>query len=391
VKAPRWVPSGERLAASLLAIAALTIVALALVARFELDREAELHREVIAGLQVEDSLEALRTQVNDLAAAARLVAATRDAAHVQNVARRAVEIDAEIDYLAQHPSREDRPAFEDLVRAVRVLSVNARSIATAHLEPRAPAPTTIEMDRAAAEAAVALERVLESQSARIHDRTISQIRVGEALRTYVSWLVAGSTLVLLGLFGVYRWARARERAAAVRIEQLAHYDVLTGLPNRVLLVDRLEQEVARARRTERGFALLMFDLDGFKQVNDSWGHAAGDRVLAMVGERARAAVRASDTVGRLGGDEFMAILPEASHEGAMQVAEKLREALSKPYPLAEGEARMGASGGVSFYGEHGDNAELLQRAADDALYEAKRRGKNRVLEARGAAQRSPAM
>ena len=390
MKAPRWVPSGERLAGSLLAIAAITIVALALLALFELDRETELHRDVIAGLQVEDSLESLRTQLKDLVHAARIAVLTRDADAQQLVEQRAVEIDAELDYLAQHPSREDLPVFADLARGARLLGVNARSAASGR-DAAVRASLAAEMERTATEVGTMLERVLEAQSARIHDRTLAQIRVSEALRTYVSWLVAGASIVLLGLFGFYRWARSRERDAAERIEQLAHYDVLTGLPNRVLLIDRLEQEVARARRNERGFALLMFDLDGFKQVNDQWGHAAGDRVLAMVGERARASVRASDTVGRLGGDEFLAILPEASREGAVQVAEKLREAIAQPYPLAEGKALLGASVGISFYGEHGDNAELLQRAADGALYEAKRRGKNRVVEARGAAQRSPAM
>jgi len=201
------------------------------------------------------------------------------------------------------------------------------------------------------------------------------------LRTYVSWLLAGSAVVLVGLFGFYRWAKTRERAAARRIEHLAHYDPLTDLPNRTLLADLLEREVARARRSERGFALLMFDLDGFKLVNDTWGHAAGDKLLAMVADRARGCMRASDMVGRLGGDEFLAILPEATHEGALQVAEKLREAMSAPYPLGRHTATLGASVGVSYFGEHGDDAESLQRSADMALYEAKRRGKNRVLEA----------
>jgi diguanylate cyclase (GGDEF)-like protein len=198
-------------------------------------------------------------------------------------------------------------------------------------------------------------------------------------------------VVLVGLFGFYRWVRARERAAAVRIEHLAHYDLVTGLPNRALLADRLELEIARARRSERGFALLMFDLDGFKTVNDTWGHAAGDAVLTMVARRSRQSVRASDTVGRMGGDEFLAILPEATREGALQVAEKLREALGQPYLLGGPVAHMGVSVGVSHFGEHGTDADTLQRAADAALYEAKRRGKNRILEAPADLQRSPAM
>ena len=135
------------------------------------------------------------------------------------------------------------------------------------------------------------------------------------------------------LFAATGACRRREREAVRRIEYLAHYDTITGLPNRALLSDRLAQETARARRGSETFAVLMFDLDGFKAVNDTWGHAAGDRVLVQVGERVRRCVRASDTVGRLGGDEFLAILPQTSLEGAIGVAEKLREALAEPYPL----------------------------------------------------------
>jgi diguanylate cyclase (GGDEF)-like protein len=222
---------------------------------------------------------------------------------------------------------------------------------------------------------------LESQSAGINNRMLAQLRVNDTLRTYVSWLLAGSAIVIVGLFGFYRWAKARENVAAQRIERLAHFDTLTGLPNRALLSELLAREVARAQRSERGFALLMLDLDGFKEVNDTWGHAVGDKVLAMVAERARHSVRATDTVGRLGGDEFLAILPEATHEGALQVAEKLRAALSEPYPLVSGSANLGASVGVSYFGEHGTESEALLRHADEALYEAKRRGKDRVLEA----------
>jgi diguanylate cyclase len=392
VNASRFLPSAERLAGGLLAIAALTIVALAVLVMFELDREADLHREVIGSLQVKDSLEELRTQLNDLVHAARLVAATGDGRPAQVIERRAVEIDAELDYLAQHPSREDRPAFDELARLARVLAVNARSVGSARAE-RGPAARSRaqEVDRLAESAEIALERTLESQAARINDRTLSQLRVNEILRGYVWWLLAGSAGLLLGLFAFYLRARVRERTVAERIERMAHYDPVTGLPNRSLLLDRLDQEVARAARGERGFAVLMIDLDGFKQVNDTWGHATGDKVLAAVGERARACVRASDTVGRLGGDEFLAILPDTQRAGALQAAEKLREALSRPYSIGKPLAHLGASIGVSYYGEDGTDAQALQRAADAALYEAKRRGKNRVLEAAAGAQRSPAV
>jgi diguanylate cyclase (GGDEF)-like protein len=181
------------------------------------------------------------------------------------------------------------------------------------------------------------------------------------------------------LFAAYRRVQRREREAQKRIEHLAHFDMVTGLPNRALLADRLAQETARSRRGGLGFAVLMFDLDGFKGVNDTWGHAAGDRVLALVGERVRKCVRASDTVGRLGGDEFLAILPETSLEGARGVAEKLREALREPYALDNATANLSTSIGVALFPEHGEDPEQLQRAADAALYRAKREGKDRTM------------
>lgn len=365
-------PSAERLAGTGLAIAAITILALALLARFELDREAALHRDVIASLQVKDSLEALRTQMNDLRGVARQVAAAPSPDALQAIERRAVEIDAELVYLAQHPLRSVGDAFEELAHAARLLAVNARSL------PGGPGGAKDEIERLGAQASLALERTLASQRRRINDSTVAQIRAGETLRAYVSWLLAGSVAVLVGLFGFYRWARLREARALRRIEHLAHYDGVTGLPNRALLTDRLEQEIARARRAGEEFGLLLFDLDGFKAVNDTWGHAAGDALLAIVAERSRRGVRASDTVGRLGGDEFLAILPGSSQEGALVVAEKLREALAQPYAIAGAAARLSASVGVSFFPQHGDTADALQKAADVALYDAKRAGRNRV-------------
>ena len=376
-----------RLAGTGLAIAAASIVAMALLARFELDREAALHRDVIASLHLKESLEDLRTQLNDLKSAARLAAGSADGAQ-QVIERRAVEIDAELRYLAQHPLRNDpRDGFAELAQASRLLVVNARSLA-ARVPPGGAGAA--EFERVAAEAAVSLERTLAAHRARVTESTLAQIRIGETLRAYVSWLLAGSVAVLLGLFGFYRWARVREARALRRIEHLAHHDAVTGLPNRALLTDRVEQEIARSVREQAGFALMLFDLDGFKAVNDAWGHAAGDAVLARVAERTRGCIRASDTVGRLGGDEFLAILPGASVEGALAVAEKLRLALSQPYTLPECDALLSASIGVSFFPQHGMDGDALRRVADAALYEAKRAGRNRIRLAGGAHGAVPA-
>lgn len=372
----------ERLAASGLAIAATTILALALLVLAELDREAKLHREVIAQLAVKDLLETLRMNLSELGHAARIAALTGTHESLRNIERVAADVEGALASLAQQPPRDDRFAvFDGLAQASRALVLNARSIKQTRAARGAAAAEVAarEAVRIATDASGALDRTLDSQAARINARTLAQIQVGETLRRYVAWLLAGSVAVLVGLFWFYREAKARERQALQRIEHLAHYDSVTGLPNRSLLTDRLEREVARAQRSKRAFAVLMYDLDGFKDVNDTWGHAAGDRVLEIVAERSRQCMRASDTVGRLGGDEFLAILPETTLEGAAAVAEKIRAALVQPYPLEKATARLSASIGVSLYPAHGTDAEALQRAADAALYRAKREGRNKVL------------
>jgi diguanylate cyclase len=374
-------PSASRLAAAGLAVAAIVIVALAALALAELDREGDLHREVLAGTHAKDSLESLRVQLAELGIAARIVALTGDPDAAQRIEARAVEAEAELAYLAQYASRDGTgAAFAELRQSVAALILQSRSVAAlrATRGTQGALASAASAEAAQLEARLALGSLLDSSTRRLNQRMLDQIRLGETLRAYVSWLLAGSVVVLIGLFATYRWAALRERAAQRRIEHLAHHDMVTSLPNRVLLSDRLEQETARARRGGTGFAVLMMDLDGFKQVNDRWGHAAGDRVLAMVAQRLRQCVRASDTVGRLGGDEFMAVLPEASLHGAVAVADKVVAALAQPYPIDKGEASLGASVGIAMYPVHGVEPDVLQKAADAALYQAKREGKNRV-------------
>ena len=377
----RVLPSRARLAGAGLAVAALTIGALGFMIMSELDREIELHRAVMAAQQVKDSLDKLRTHLNELRGAARLGAYTGDSEAFVDIDRRAAEVESELGYLAQRASADaPLPTFEELAPAARLLVVHARSISAARsLHGNLSASTLArEAQRVETEAVAALDRSDAAVTARINERTLAQMQLSERLRRYVSWLLAGSVGGLAVLFAAYRRVQMRERAAQERIERLAHFDMLTGLPNRALLMDRLSQESARAKRGARPFAVLMFDLDGFKKVNDTWGHAAGDYVLKQVGTRARTCVRASDTVGRLGGDEFLALLPETTLEGAQGVAEKLRAALREPYQVPKGTAALGASFGIAVFPQHGTDSEDLQRAADAALYRSKRDGKNRI-------------
>jgi diguanylate cyclase (GGDEF)-like protein len=174
-----------------------------------------------------------------------------------------------------------------------------------------------------------------------------------------------------------RIAHQQALSTSAQLETLALHDPLTGLANRRLLQDRVRMALKHVRRERGQMALLYLDLDGFKAVNDSLGHHAGDVLLQQVAERLQGAVRADDTVARLGGDEFMVALSRvAGAKEAARVADKIIEALAEPYDLEGAAARVTASIGLALYPEHGDNADALMQGADAALYEAKESGKN---------------
>jgi diguanylate cyclase (GGDEF)-like protein len=170
----------------------------------------------------------------------------------------------------------------------------------------------------------------------------------------------------------------RRRAAEERLAVLAQFDPLTGLPNRALFRDRLEQALAQAVRNRWQVGLLFIDLDRFKWVNDSLGHATGDELLNAVGKRLHACLRAGDTVARLGGDEFAVVLPDLdSPEAAGVVAEKMLEALKAPFAIAEQEMFAGASIGITVFPPDAADAEAMLRNADAAMYRAKEAGRGR--------------
>lgn len=163
----------------------------------------------------------------------------------------------------------------------------------------------------------------------------------------------------------------------VQLAHMAHFDDLTNLPNRALFFDRLRQALTHAKRNQTRFALLFVDLDGFKDMNDAHGHETGDALLREAGQRLAACVRTSDTVARVGGDEFTVILQEvAAREDAGQVADKIIQTLDLPFDLSGHECRIGASIGISLYPDHGEDVEILLSRADTAMYNVKHSGKN---------------
>lgn len=179
-----------------------------------------------------------------------------------------------------------------------------------------------------------------------------------------------------GTYGVARDITERKKAEEL-ISFQAYHDLLTHLPNRALLQDRLALALTHARRDNGMVAVMYVDLDRFKLVNDTYGHAMGDELLKAIAQRIRACLRASDTLSRHGGDEFIVLLPEvASEADALMVADKILKSLTPPFQLMEREFSTTVSIGVAFYPGDDESADGLIRKADIAMYQVKMRGKN---------------
>jgi diguanylate cyclase (GGDEF)-like protein/PAS domain S-box-containing protein len=198
-------------------------------------------------------------------------------------------------------------------------------------------------------------------------------------RTYPAWFNLASVRDATGSVTHYVGVLtdiSERKAAQARIEHLAHHDPLTDLPNRMLLADRMDQAIAQARRSERSVAVLFVDLDHFKHINDSLGHAIGDQVLIEASRRIRSKVRASDTVARLSGDEFVVLLPEATGvDGVVRVVAGIAAAIGDPLQVEGNRLRMSASIGVSLFPRDGSDASTLLTNADLAMYHAKSAGR----------------
>jgi len=200
----------------------------------------------------------------------------------------------------------------------------------------------------------------------------------------VGLLISGTPILnedgaLLGYRGVFKDITENKQAEE-RIKFLAYYDILTGLPNRILFNDRLETAISQARRDKSILALMFLDLDRFKTVNDTLGHAAGDELLKKVAARLKSCIRSNDTLARLGGDEFTILLPRInSTEEVVGIAHRVLKAMNSPFDLKENQIFITTSIGVAVYPNDGADSQAILKNADKAMYRAKEQGKNRFM------------
>lgn len=178
--------------------------------------------------------------------------------------------------------------------------------------------------------------------------------------------------------------QASAQALFADISTAAQYDQLTGLPNRKLLLDRLQQGILDAKRHQQQLALLYLDLDGFKPVNDTFGHAAGDELLIQIAQAITEQIREGDTLARIGGDEFVILLKDVHGEGALQtgverVAQQIIQRLGESFELSNAEVEVGASIGIALYPQDAEDGDGLMKNADMAMYRAKNNGRNQLV------------
>ena len=190
------------------------------------------------------------------------------------------------------------------------------------------------------------------------------------LLAWMGLLTLVSSVMLVAYLRAHQRGRILQVESQKRLWQLANHDTLTGLPNRMLLTDRIEHSLAQARRHGRRLGVMFLDLDGFKQVNDRYGHEAGDRVLQEAAQRLRAAVRAEDTVARISGDEFIVLVDDVKGADALQaLSQKIRGTLSDAFLVDSGlSIRLRASIGTAVFPDDGDSPDALVRNADTRMY-----------------------
>ncbi len=296
-----------------------------------------------------------------------------------------VEIEAELKYLAEQRSEHAALAarFPELETVARQLVGSRRLLVDTRKSQGFDAAQAIvrgQVTEKEQEKLMDIARQLLTQS-RLHQNVleVDQVVYGDKVRRLILALISSSAFILIFLYGTLRRLNREQRIAQSRIAYQATHDSLTNLFNRLAVMEHISARLINAETEAAlgGFAILLIDLDGFKEVNDKLGHDAGDALLKEVARRSQRELRDSDYVARLGGDEFLIVVPQVSdQETAARVSTKLIAAIGVEYLLGTDRARVTASIGISMFPRDARDRESLMKCADLALYQAKHVGRN---------------
>ena len=376
----------DNVALATLIFAVVAISAVSTVAMFSAERLTTTNEHVMSTQRMVASLEAIRLQAVLVQSGEQSYVITGKDADLTPYRSGSVEIEAEITYLAD--KRVDFPLldanFEALKTAVAALVRKEKRLIELRKERGFQAAKTMSEspdDNVEHEKLLNLtHRLLGETRRRLDQLEVDQQIYGDKVRRLILALISSSALILVFLYGTLRRLNIEQRKTQEKMAHMATHDALTGLFNRPAVVEYLEQKIDHPDTAALGgFTLLLLDLDGFKEVNDSLGHDAGDNLLKQVSARIASALRDSDYVARLGGDEFLIVLPQLSDaDSVRRVAVKLIDAIGKPYPLGQRVAEVTVSIGVSNFPQDGRDRETLMKCADLALYSAKRGGRNQA-------------
>ncbi len=344
------------------------------------------NEKVLQTQRIVSSLEAIRFQSMALVAGEQNFIITGKDADLTPYRAGTVELGAELAYLAG--KRAEHPVLTANFDALKAAAETHMEQEARFVEARRKSGFAGAQNLSGKSGVeLAHERLLNltyrmlSESRRTLDQLeIEQINYGAKVRRVIVVLISSSAFILVLFYGTLRRLSNEQRAVQKNIAYQATHDALTGLFNRAAVVEHLEMLTADISTAAfGGFSILLLDLDGFKDVNDSFGHDAGDELLKLVATREIATLRSADYLARLGGDEFLVVIPQVSDDESVRlVADKLITSLRQPYVLSSCSATVTVSIGVSRFPHDGRDRETLMKCADLALYSAKRKGRNRV-------------
>lgn len=378
----------DNIALAALVFAVVAIAAVSTVAVVSAESLIATNERILAAQRVISSLEAIRQNALALNIGEQNYIITGSERDLGPYRSGAVEIEAELAYLAGKQQENATLAlrFAELNSVARQFIASERRIVEARKSQgfaAAQAMIRAHLGDEIQDRLLSLtHQVLVSSRRQLDNLEADQVVYGDKVRRLILALISSSAFILVFLYGTLRRLNREQRAAQARIAHQATHDSLTNLHNRPAVIDHISTRLANADNEAAlgGFALLLLDLDGFKEVNDSLGHDAGDMLLKEVARRAKLVLRSADYVSRLGGDEFLIVIPQVSdQETAERVAEKLIFSIAEPYQFGNHRIAVTASIGISMFPRDARDRETLMKCADIALYEAKNAGRNRAV------------